>query len=843
MKIHTQEKKIRILEQIAVSAGAYYSFNLTKDLIPGCVYEHADGQVVNVNRMAGLPDDAKWTDYMAFWGERLTGREKEDYYAFCDRERLLECYRNGETHVQHGYWTVSATLRPMPVEQHLVLYEDEDSGDVLGIAYIVDMTEREQAKLKHRSLEKQLKKSEVERDTERRYMEVLTRDFLVVYHVNLRSNTSSLIKADPNVANYDAVKASLRKTSVYSERIETYCTHYVIPDLQMEFSRMMDAQNLIEKLEKKRRLVYRYRTTPHKQDQQYFEVQALRMQDTMEQGDALIAFRCIDDVVTAQQRRQIELEEQIEQERNQIELLQALGRNYYAIFRVDLENDSFTEISCREEARGYFDSAEPSARRALEGLCQRIIAPRYMERMRSFFDLSTLAERLEDREYVEAECVTNDGRWHRAKFFVKRRNTAGAVTHVLYVTQIIDNEKQYEEHLIAKAEYADYANRTKTEFISQIAHEIRTPMNSIFGFLEIAEANLDDREKLMYSLEKIRKAGEFLKELADDVLDITRMEHGGIQLQPAEMNLGELLEDIAVSMQYAKSGKQQELKFDFHDILHERVVVDPLRLKQIYTNLLSNAVKYTPDGGEIDFEAYQQELSGGKMVRIVARVKDNGVGMSEEFMQKMFKKFERETDARINQENGYGLGLTIVKQLVDMMDGNIDVRSHRGEGTEFIVTLDVPCVAEHAGDAGAAKAVDVASCAGMRLLVAEDNELNREVVTELLAMHDIYCDCVEDGALCVERFREDPERYDAILMDMQMPNMDGLEATQLIRTLPIAQAGTIPIIAMTANALKDDVHKCLAAGMDMHLSKPMDVERLIMALQMLVKPRNQKSTV
>lgn len=837
MTVHTQEKKIKILEQIAVSAGAYYSFNLTKNLIPGCVYQWADGQHVNVNRLASLPDDAKWTDYMAFWGNRLSGSAREEYFAFFDRQRLLACFRNGETHVQYAYWTETATLRPMPVEQHLVLYNDEESGDVLGIAYIIDLTERERARAKHRTLEKQLKKSEVERDTERRYMEVLTRDFLVVYHVNLLKNASTLIKADPNVANYDSVKASLRQTNQYRERMEIYCANYVIPDLRVEFGRVMEAGSLLERLRHTPRFVYRYRTMPHKQDQQYFEVQALRLQSTMDSGEILIAFRCIDDVVTAQQRRQIELEEQIEQERNQIELLQALGRNYYSIFRIDLEDDSYTEISCREEGRGFFDSAEPSAQKTLDGLCQRIIAPRYLERMRSFFDLSTLADRLADTDYVEAECVTSNGQWHRAKFFAKRRNEAGRATHVLYVTQVIDNEKQYEEHLIAKAEYADYANRAKTEFISQVAHDIRTPMNSIFGFLEIAEASLDQPDRLRYSLEKIRTAGEFLKALADDVLDISRMEHGRLQLHPAELSMTKLLDDFAVSMQHAKSSKQQRLHFDFHDIIHDRVLLDPLRLKQIYSNVLSNAIKYTPDGGDIRFEVCQQELPGEERVRIMAQVTDTGVGMSEEFMQKMFAKFERETDTRINQVSGYGLGLTIVKQLVDMMGGSIDVRSRRGEGTEFRIVLDAPYAPEHAPEVAAAEAVDLTCCAGMRLLVAEDNELNREVVTELLAMQGIHCDCVEDGALCLERFRSQPQRYDAILMDMQMPNMDGVEATQLIRALPIARATEIPIIAMTANALGDDVRKCLSAGMDIHLSKPMDMARLISALHALVKSR------
>lgn len=839
MKANLQDMKIRILELVASGAGAYYSFNLTQNIIPGFVYQTADGKEVNVNELAGLPENARWTDYIAFWGNRLSGEEKTAYFEFFNREALLQRYAAGDDHFSYTYWVETATLRPMLAEQHIFLFEDEDTGDIQGVTYILDRTERERAQVQHRQLASKLKKSLEERNAHQQYLELLTQDFLVVYLVNLRENTSTPIKADPSVVRYDPVKVKLRRCNPYSERIETYSRGFVAEDLRAEFTRVMQADNILRELEHAPRFVYRYRTIPRQEGQQYFEAQALRMQETEESGEVLLGFRCIDDVVTAEQRRQIELEELTEQMRIQLELLQALGRNYHAIFRIDLQNDSYSEISCREDLHCYYDNSDPSAAGTLAKLCEDIISPRYIARMQSFFNLETLPQRLAEQDYVEAECIIRDNSWHRAKFIVQRRDEQGQATHVLYVTQVIDSEKQYEERLIARAEYADYANQAKTDFISQIAHDIRTPLNSIFGFVEIARANSSDPETLRNSLQQIQRAGEFLKELADDVLDVSRMERGIFELTPAPISLGVLMREYEETTQYMNSEKKHRVTIDVHNISHDCIVVDRLRLCQIYNNLFSNAVKYTQNCGEIWFEVYQEESPCEGKVRLITVISDTGVGMSEEFMERMFAKFERETDTRVNKVSGCGLGLSIVKQLVDLMGGSIQVESKQGEGTKFVIELELPWVDTEPTRSEEQVAEPSGGCAGMHLLVAEDNELNREVLTALLDMHGISCDCVENGELCVEKICTSPQgKYDAVLMDMQMPIMNGVEAAEKIRALPFAWAEAIPIIALTANAMQNDVQSCLEAGMDRHMAKPVDIEQLSAALCELV-PRGK----
>lgn len=522
-----------------------------------------------------------------------------------------------------------------------------------------------------------------------------------------------------------------------------------------------------------------------------------------------------------------ELQLKQEQERIQNEVFSALSGTFDAIFRINLEEDSYIELSCAERIRHYYNG-DPSATQMLQNVCEKIVDEKNYKRMQHFFDLRTLAQRLAERDFLETECITKEGNWHRARFLVKHRDENSKVTHVLYVTRIIDDEKQYEEHLIARAEYADYANRMKSEFISQVAHDIRTPMNSILGFLEIAENNLGNWDKVEYSLEKIRTAGEFLKKLIDDVLDISSMESGKMKIQPAVMNLTQMLENLIEALRNTSVKKEQTIQVNIHQIRQNYIVADSLRLQQIYDNVLSNAVKYTPDGGSISFTVYEEELTACDRVRLIAEIADNGIGMSEEFMEKMFAKFEREMDTRINRVSGYGLGLAIVKQLVDLMGGTIQVQSKQGVGTTFRIELEVPYVEGEFAEEAQEEIDYVARCSGMHLLVAEDNELNREVVTELLAMRDITCDCVEDGALCLKQLQNVPEgTYDAVLMDMQMPNLNGVEATRQIRALPYTWAKTLPIFAMTANALSGDVQKCLNAGMNQHLSKPLDMDALL----------------
>ena len=593
----------------------------------------------------------------------------------------------------------------------------------------------------------------------------------------------------------------------------------------------MEPENLYQILLKNSRFSYRFESVPNKSGYKYFEIQIVRINEKEFDGHALMAFRHIDDIVMREETRHRELEEALEKERINNEILSAIGKIYYAIFRINLTTDIYEEISSDQEVH-HLTGKRGCASAEMMEICKTFVVPEYQERIYKFFDLHTLAERLKDEETIAAEYLAKDGNWHTARFIVKRRDAHGKVTHVLYVTQLISDTKRREQNWIAIAEDANKANEAKSEFISQIAHDIRTPMNAIFGFLEIAEANLKDEQKLQYCLRKMKAAGEFMKELVTDVLDLSRMEHGKLTLHLEETSITEMISEFGTALTNTKMEKHLTINTRIHDIIHDIIRVDILRIKQIYSNILSNAIKYTPDQGSIDFEVYEEELKEHGKVRVTAVISDTGIGMSEEYMNKMYGKFTRETDTRINKVNGYGLGLSIVHQLVDLMKGTIEVKSKLGKGSCFTIKLDLPYVNKKTENKKNDLEYEKESFNGMYLLVAEDNDLNYEVISELLAIHQIKCDRAHDGVECIEKFEESaPYTYNAILMDMQMPNMNGVEATKNIRKLNKTGAATIPIIAMTANAFQEDVQKCIDAGMSEYLAKPIDTKKLLELLE------------
>ena len=676
-----------------------------------------------------------------------------------------------------------------------------------------------------------LSENQTELARERKFLDILCQDYTTVYHLDLAKDTLEPLKltSEANASQFKMIQ--MRQKINYTQHMKYYCEEFVSSRNQDEVLKVMERSALYKNLSENYRFVYRYESVPNKSGHRYFEAQIIRLNKEKFDGNALLAIRHIDDIITLEQKRQRELEDMLEKEKISNEILSALGKIYYSIFRINLDKDTYEEISSEEEVHHLTGKRGCASSELLE-LCQTFVVPEYQERIRQFFDVKTLPERLKDEETVAAEYLAKDGNWHTARFIVKRRDDSGKATHVLYVTQLISDAKRREQNWIAIAEDANRANEAKSDFISQIAHDIRTPMNAIFGFLELAEANLNDQKKIEYCLKKIKVAGDFMKELVNDVLDISRMEHGKMSLHPEVVGLTQMVSEFPAALEHTKMEKKLTFRSNIHDILHDKVYVDPLRIKQIYSNILSNAVKYTPDQGQIDFEIYEEPCPQKDRVRVVAVISDTGVGMSEEYMEKMYAKFTRETDTRVNKVSGYGLGLSIVRQLVDMMDGTISVKSKVGEGTSFCIKLDLPYTEEKTEeDLKNPIGNSEEECAGIHLLVAEDNDLNYEVLSELLAMHKITCERAEDGVICIEKFKNaKPHAFQAILMDMQMPNMNGVEAAKNIRKLNSAEAETIPIIALTANAFKEDVEKCMNAGMNEYVAKPVDIGLLLKLL-------------
>lgn len=404
------------------------------------------------------------------------------------------------------------------------------------------------------------------------------------------------------------------------------------------------------------------------------------------------------------------------------------------------------------------------------------------------------------------------------------------------------------ENKVEKETKENQFNRAETIFLNSISHDIRTPLNVIIGYTALASAHVNEAQEVKRYLSKIQTASKHLLLLVNDALDMSHIESGTLKLEHAPVYFPDVLEDLKSIVQTDISAKQLEFHVDTKNMVHKNVITDKLRLNQVLLNILENAVKYTRPGGKICFQI--QELKGQEpgLAKYEFRVKDTGIGMSEEFIEHIFEPFSREQTSTVSGIEGTGLGMAIVKKIVDRMGGTIAVKSRQGEGTEVTVILSfkvssrvAECETKVLKKTGQMKILSERKNSedlfkGKKILLAEDNELNREIAVELLKEEGFILDTAEDGTIAVEKMRTaKPGQYDLILMDIQMPIMDGYEATRQIRKLKNPETANIPIVAITANAFEEDRQKALEAGMNEHVTKPIDMERLLEVVRKVLK--------
>ena len=523
------------------------------------------------------------------------------------------------------------------------------------------------------------------------------------------------------------------------------------------------------------------------------------------------------------------------------EVVKFVSRSCTSIYRINMQDGRLMHVSTVNEKVHNALGNEGDARERFLEFCEKLVKPEWREEMLAFTNLDWVREQLKTQSIIKHEFECSACGWVIGSFVAGKRGDDGYCSEVVWTTVDVNEQKKKELSQLNALEDAKRAaveaNRAKSSFLLNMSHDIRTPMNAIIGFTGLLEKHQEEPERRQDYLNKLKESSALLLGLINNVLEMSRIEKGHLDLDIQACGV-EQMYDMFCSV-FLDMMIQKGITFCHSmDVEHEFLFCDPIKVRDVVLNLLSNAYKYTPSGGKVELYIREVPCEEEGFAIIETVVKDNGLGMSAEFIPHMFEEFSREHNTTDVKVEGTGLGMPIVKNLLDLMGGTIEVESELGKGTTFkvyikhriakksdVINVDMPDVSD----------VDFR---GRRILLAEDNDLNAEITMEVLKDIDFVVERAEDGQRCVEMIDAAPAGYyDLILMDIQMPRMNGYEATRIIRQMKDKEKANITILAMTANAFEEDKREAIESGMNAHLSKPIEVEKLIKALKRSLNSR------
>jgi len=536
-----------------------------------------------------------------------------------------------------------------------------------------------------------------------------------------------------------------------------------------------------------------------------------------------------------------ENEAQLEEITTQYEMISTAAKVYNVIYYIDLKDHSYIEVSSQFAKVDEYIAARGNADESFEMFYKHLLLPGYEATMREFCDLDTIDERLLGKTYITREYKGVVNGWSQGVFIAGDRDEKGRLRHVYWATRDNNDIKEKElaqtKRLEDALEAAEAANEAKTTFLNNMSHDIRTPMNAILGFTKLMEKELNNPKVAADYLKKIHYSGEYLLTIINNILDMARIESGRTTVDEELIDLEESQGAVVAVFEAEAKNKGISLNHDWH-IQHRYVYADYAKCQQIAVNLISNAIKYTPNGGSVNVTV--EELAYEKLgyTNFCFTVADTGIGMSKEYQKELFEAFSRERNTTHSKVVGTGLGMAIVKKLVDLLEGTITVDSETGKGSTFKVVIPLK-IAEapekYISRYEEAVLADI-DFAGKRILLAEDNELNAEIAIAILEEDGFVIEHAEDGVACVDMLNRKPAGYyDLILMDIQMPNLNGYDAANNIRKFADKAKANIPILAMTANAFDEDKEKAFSAGMDGFCTKPIDIQQLHKELARVLK--------
>ena len=650
-------------------------------------------------------------------------------------------------------------------------------------------------------------------------------EYVSLYHIDLNSGKYEILRIASNT-NARLIAEQVQSIPAFDEYTQQYAEAFILKEEREEFLDWHLCKNMKKRLLENEKITYHYHSVSKEGKDSYYEAYAVKENVDKSKFYIFLGYRNIDSILYKEKAIQEKLQRALDETRLSNEIISSIAKTYQYISRIDIEADWFEEVSNRDRVHMKFLKGG-CVSQGNKKICKDVVAEEYQEAFLKFTDLSTLPERMKKEETIAMEYRMKDGNWHKLRFIEKKRDKNGKLTHVLCAIRSVSDAKKKEQMLISQVAEAKKDAALKARFLSNMSHDIRTPLNGIMGMLDQANHYPDNLEMQQKFRDKMMESSKYLLSLVNNILEMNKLEAEEYTDKEISFNLADVLKQANTERQILAEKKNVSYIVDWEnsDLTYVNLSGNPVYLERLLAAVSDNAVKFTNPGGCVKVWC-KQKKADNEHVLCEFGCADNGIGMSEEFIGHAFEMFSQENQTSRTQYEGSGLGLSIAKKIVGYLGGKIELESRKGVGTTVIMTVPFRIgITEPFKKRTVHEGI---SLEGKRALVAEDNELNMEIVKFMLEDHGIIVDCAEDGLEAVKKFEEnEPGYYDVIYMDIMMPNMNGWDATRKIRSMQRPDAGTIPIIAMSANAFAEDIINSRISGMNRHIAKPLDAESVL----------------
>lgn len=667
-------------------------------------------------------------------------------------------------------------------------------------------------------------------------------EYVSLYRLELNSGKYEILRLVENTNAKQLVGEEHTIFADYDEFTRRYADAFVPETEQEEFLDWHKCENLKKRLQEKESLTYYYHSVSKDGKDSYYEAYAVKGKADGKNFYIFLGYRNVDVILYKEKAIQEQLQKALDEAKLSNEIIEAIAKSYQYISRIDISKNWFEEISNRAvENMNYKKSGEVTS--GNRNACKKFVAEEYQEAFLKFADITTLPVRMKNEETIVMEYQMKDGNWHKLRFIEKKRDKDGNLTHVLCAIRSISDVKKKEQELLQQVAEARKDAALKSRFLSNMSHDIRTPINGIIGMTELADRYPDNLEIQKKCREKLVESARHLVSMVNDILDMNKLETEQFVENDIPFNLAAVLNRVNTDQQMQAGKKKIDYVVDWKksELNHMYLMGNPVYIEKLLTVITDNAVKFTKPGGNVS--VWCREISeDDERAFYEFGCSDNGIGMSEEFAGHAFEMFSQENKTSRTQYEGTGLGLAIAKKITERLGGTIEIKSKKNCGTTVTMTIPfktgVQNLMQYTENVNTESTEDI-PLEGLHALIAEDNELNLEIAKLMLEEKGICVECAADGKEAVAKFEEsEPGYYDVIFMDIMMPYMNGWDATRKIRTLQRPDEDKIPIIAMSANAFAEDIINSHISGMNWHLTKPIDADKLMTALKECIRKNN-----